>query len=84
VGVLFFGWFEPVAAVGVVDDLPVPVVGEHVVVAAEEDAVGDVGGAVVFGPVVDVVGFFLAEANGWDTESSDERRERPFIYRTPW
>ena len=57
VGVDGWGWGEPVLAVLVAGDVPAVVVEEEVVVFAEEDAVGDVGLAVVGDVFVDVVGF---------------------------
>ena len=47
-------WDEPILVASVLD-LPAVVVQEHVVVAAQKNAVVDVGGAVVAFPVLDVV-----------------------------
>ena len=51
------GWDGDESVDGVAVDSPVVVVDEHVVVAAEQDAVADVGSAVIAVVLVDVVGF---------------------------
>ena len=64
-------WDEPVFGLGGASsfDLPVVVVEEEMVVFAEEQSVGDVGAAVVSGPVLDVVGF---APGGWSVASGPE------------
>ena len=64
-------WNEPVFRLGGASsfDFPVVVVEEEMVVFAEEQSVGDVGAAVVSGPVLDVVGF---APGGWSVASGPE------------
>ena len=55
-GVHAGGWVEPVGSAGA-GDVPVVVVQQHVVVAAEQDPISQIGFPVIAGPLVNVVGF---------------------------